>query len=164
MTIENHTGTGFADAAVKLLAGEARLDPRQIQWSYGYQYYKQMTQLAPTSEKGKDPSQAFGEYRMYRLPEATTVNNNQIKQVELITAAKVPVEKTYLYDGAKLQWTRYGPYFGPGLRARGEQEGQRDAGVREPGRPAPGHRAAQGEVPRLQGRRRQVAGVHRRGR
>jgi hypothetical protein len=115
VTIENHTGTGFADAAVKLVAGEARLDPRQIQWSYGYQYYKQMTRLAPTSEKGKDPSQAFGEYRMYRLPEATTVNNNQIKQVELITAAKVPVDKTYLYDGAKLQWTRYGPYWDPGF-------------------------------------------------
>jgi hypothetical protein len=111
VTIENQTGTAYADASVKLLAGEPRVDPQQMQWGWGYQYYKQMTELAPTSEKGKDPSQAFGEYRMYRLPETTTVNNNQIKQVELITATKVPVEKTYLYDGAKLQWFRYGSYW-----------------------------------------------------
>jgi hypothetical protein len=114
VTIENNTGTGFADAAVKLLAGETRVDPQRMPWGYGYQYYKEMTRLAPTSEKGNDPSQAFGEYRMYRLPEPTTVNNNQIKQVELITAQKVPVEKTYLYDGAKLQWYRYGSYWDAG--------------------------------------------------
>ena len=110
---EQH-GHGFADAAVKLVAGQPRIDPEQIAWGFGQEYYKQMTRLAPTAEKGKDPSQAFGEYRMYRLPEATAVNNNQIKQVELIAAAKVPVEKTYLYDGAKLQWVRYGQYWDPG--------------------------------------------------
>jgi hypothetical protein len=114
VTIENNTGAAYPEASVKLLAGEPRTDPQRMQWGYGYQYYKQVTQLAPTAAKGKDPSQAFGEYRMYRLPEATTVNNNQIKQVELITAAKVPVEKTYLYDGAKLQWYRYGYYWTPG--------------------------------------------------
>jgi hypothetical protein len=111
VTIENNTGTAFADAGVKLVAGETQPDPRQIQWTFGQQYYKQMTRLKPTSAKGDDPSQVFGEYRMYHLPEATTVNNNQIKQVELITAAKVPVEKTYLYDGARLQWLRYGAYW-----------------------------------------------------
>ena len=51
---------------------------------------------------------------MYTLPEPTTVGNNQIKQVELIKATGVPVTKTYLYDGAKLTWYRYGYYFDPG--------------------------------------------------
>jgi hypothetical protein len=107
VTLENHTGTQYADAAVKLLAGMVRQDPNRMQWGWGQAYYKQMTRLAPSTEKGDDPSQAFGEYRMYKLPEKTTVNNNQIKQVELITAEKIPVKKTYLYDGAKLTWNRY---------------------------------------------------------
>jgi len=111
VTIENHTGTAFKNAQVKLLAGEPRVDPATISWSFGYQYYKQMTQLAPSNEKGEDPSRAFGEYRMYRLPEKSDVNNNQIKQVELIKASKVPVEKTYLYDGAMLSWSRFGMYW-----------------------------------------------------
>ena len=107
VTLQNNTGTKFADAAVKLLAGMTRQDPARMQWGWGQQYYKQMTQLAPSTEKGPDPSRAFGEYRMYKLPEKTTVNNNQIKQIELITAEKVPVTKTYLYDGAKLSWHRH---------------------------------------------------------
>ena len=111
VTVQNSTGTGFADAQVKLLAGEPRTDPHQITWTFGQQYYKQMTKLAPSDEKGNDPSRAFGEYRMYRLPEKTSVNNNQIKQIELIKASKVPIEKTYLYDGAQLSWSRYGTYW-----------------------------------------------------
>ncbi len=107
VTLQNNTGTKFADASVKLLAGVPRRDPGRMQWGWGQQYYKQMTQLAPSTEKGPDPSRAFGEYRMYKLPQKTTVNNNQIKQIELITAQKVPVTKTYLYDGAKLSWRRH---------------------------------------------------------
>ncbi len=111
VTLQNNTGTRYLDAAVKLLAGTVRQDPRQIDWGYGQAYYKQMTQLAPSKERGDDPSRAFGEYRMYKLPERTTVNNNQIKQVELITAEKVPVVKTYLYDGAKTRWNRHRRYW-----------------------------------------------------
>jgi hypothetical protein len=107
VTLQNNTGTRYADAAVKLLAGTPERDPGRMQWGWGQQYYKQMTQLAPTKERGDDPSRAFGEYRMYKLPEKTTVNHSQIKQVELITAKKVPVKKTYLYDGAKVQWHRH---------------------------------------------------------
>lgn len=113
VTLQNNTGTKFADAAVKLLAGVPRHDPASMQWGWGQQYYKQMTQLAPSTEKGDDPSRAFGEYRMYKLPEKTTVNHNQIKQIELITAEKVPVTKTYLYDGSKLNWHRHSPNWDP---------------------------------------------------
>ena len=113
VTIQNQCGTRFADASVKLLAGQPQVDPRQIQWGYGHQYYKQLSELAPSRERGDDPSEVFGEYRMYRLPEKTTVANREIKQVELITAASVPVTKTYLYDGAKIQWRRFGSFFQP---------------------------------------------------
>jgi hypothetical protein len=113
VTLQNNTGTTYKDAAVKLLAGSPHRNSQRMQWGYGHRYYKQMTQLAPTNKKGDDPSRAFGEYRMYKLPEKTTVKNSQIKQVELITASKVPVTKTYLYDGAKLNWYRYGYYWQP---------------------------------------------------
>ncbi len=106
VTLENNTGTQFADATVKLLAGATRQDPGKVNWGYGQAYYKQMTELAPSDERGPDPSEAFGEYRLYRLPQPTKVNNSQIKQVELITAQQVPVKKTYLYDGAKVSFKR----------------------------------------------------------
>ncbi len=114
VTIENNTGTAYKDASVKLLAGDPRIDMQSYNFGFGQDYYKtMMTKLDPSSEKGDDPSRVFGEYRMYTLDEKTSVNNNQIKQIELITAADVPVTKTYLYDGAKVNWGWYGFYWDP---------------------------------------------------
>src|SRR5439155_3939220 len=113
VTIENHTGTAYKDAAVKLLAGDTKVDYNQMPMGYGADYYKLVRTLPPTNKFGNDPSRAFGDYRMYTLPEQTTLNSSQIKQVELITASKVPVTKTFLYDGSKLQWARGTPYTQP---------------------------------------------------
>ncbi len=111
VTLRNHSGVGYANATVKLMAGQTRPDYEQMPWGSGPDYYKTIRTLPPTDRIGIDPSEAFGDYRVYRLPEATTVGNNQIKQVELIKAAKIPVTRTYLYDGAKLpQWYRYAVY------------------------------------------------------
>jgi hypothetical protein len=114
VTVENHSGTAFRDAHVKLLAGDPRPDYQTMSWGWGASYYKLVRTLPPTNRFGDDPSRAFGDYRMYTLPEATSVGNNQIKQVELIKANQVPVTKTYLYDGAQIQWVRYGGYWDPG--------------------------------------------------
>lgn len=116
VTLENNTGTAYKDAAVKLLAGDPKIDFRNFNFGFGQDYYKiMMTKLAPTTQKGDDVSRAFGEYRMYTLPEATTVNNNQIKQIELINTPGVAVTKTFLYDGAKMQWQWIGWYEDPGF-------------------------------------------------
>lgn len=116
VTIENNTGTAYKDAAVKLLAGDPKIDFRNFNFGFGQDYYKiMMTKLAPTTQKGDDVSRAFGEYRMYTLPEPTTVNNNQIKQIELINTPGVAVTKTFLYDGAKMQWSWGGWYHDPGF-------------------------------------------------
>src|SRR5262249_54524636 len=113
VTMENHTGAAYRDAAVKLLAGETKTDPNQTPLGYGADYYKLVRALPPTNRFGNDPSQAFGDYRMYSLPERTSLSNNQIKQVELISAANVPVTRRFLYDGAKLQWFRGTPNIIP---------------------------------------------------
>jgi hypothetical protein len=113
VTIENNTGTAFDQARVKLLAGDARPDYAQMAYSFGPDYYKLVRAQEPTIRTGNDPSRAFGDYRVYSLPEPTTVGNNQIKQVELLKAVDVPVTKSFVYDGAKLQWYRYGMYWDP---------------------------------------------------
>ncbi len=114
VTIQNNTGTAYKNAAVKLLAGDPRVDYGTHEFGYGQDYYKlMMTKLAPTAEKGKDVSRAFGDYRMYTLGEPTTANNNQVKQIELITAADAPITKTYLYDGAKVRWQWSRRYWDP---------------------------------------------------
>jgi len=111
VTVENNSGAGFPGAKVKLLAGDTTPDRSRMAWGSGPEYYKIVSTLPPTDKVGADPSQMIGDYRIYTLPEPTTIANNQIKQVELIRASKVPVAKTYLYDGAKVQqWFRHSIY------------------------------------------------------
>ena len=43
--------------------------------------------------------EAFGEYHLYTLPHRTTINQNQSKQVSLLTAAAVKANKIYEYRG-----------------------------------------------------------------
>jgi hypothetical protein len=113
VTIENNSGVAYANAKVKLLAGDTSRDVASQQLESGPDYYKLITTLPPSDKVGPDPSQMIGDYRIYALPEATTVANNQIKQVELIRADKVPVTRTYLYDGAKIHWYRQMTYSEP---------------------------------------------------
>jgi hypothetical protein len=113
VTLKNHSGVAYPQAAVKLLAGQTRIDPEHVQLGSGAEYYKLVRTLPPTDRFGKDPGEVFGDYRVYRLPEQTTVANNQIKQVELIKAGGIPVTRTYLYDGAKLRWQRQSVYPEP---------------------------------------------------
>jgi hypothetical protein len=122
VTVENQSGTAFRDARVKLLAGDPRPDYEAMSWPSGPGYYRLVRTLPPTNRFGEDPSRAFGDHRMYTLPEATTVNNSQIKQVELIKANGVPVTKTYLYDGAAFEWVRGGWYGDPSF---GRQENKK---------------------------------------
>ena len=105
VTITNNSGTAYKDARIKLLAGDVAEGRRERPYhGWGPEYFKGVSKLPPTTEKGKDPGEVFGEYHLYRLPEPSTVNNNQVKQIELLNAPKVTCEKVYIYDGAKVQW------------------------------------------------------------
>ena len=53
-----------------------------------------MAKAAPAFEE-----KAFMEYHLYTLSRPSTVNNNQVKQIEFIEPAlNVPIKKLYIYD------------------------------------------------------------------
>ncbi|HET9869362.1 MAG TPA: DUF4139 domain-containing protein [bacterium] len=94
VTLDNHTGTAFPDAHLKLLAGEVNrvqaAPPREALFEA-----KAMAAPAPAfAEK------ALSDYHLYTLSRTTTLQNNETKQIELLSAASVPVKKLYRYDGA----------------------------------------------------------------
>lgn len=43
----------------------------------------------------------FFEYHLYAIPRPVTVGNNENKQIEFVSAADVPAEKFFVYDGAQ---------------------------------------------------------------
>ena len=113
VTINNRTGAAYKDAKLKLIAGDVhRVQPPQ----------PVRRGLAPGAPAGAGAfeEKAFFEYHMYTLPRPTTVKDNQIKQIELLNATDVNVEKFYVYDGAIV----------PAYFYRGRYTDQQNYGIR----------------------------------
>src|SRR4029077_10804342 len=52
-------------------------------------------------------SEGFFEYHLYTLEGRTTIEDNQTKQLTLLSATDVPVEKRYIYYGAAKYYRIY---------------------------------------------------------
>ncbi len=107
VTIDNKSGATYANATLKLVAGDVHRarDPRRE--------LKAM-ELAARAAAPVDASRDFKEegvfeYHLYTLDGRTTVKDNQTKQLSLLAAADVPVQKRLIYWGAQDYYrTAYG--------------------------------------------------------
>ncbi|HUU09763.1 MAG TPA: DUF4139 domain-containing protein [Phycisphaerae bacterium] len=106
VTLTNQCGVGFKDARLKLMAGDVRRvqpPPAPPAAAFGAAREKGGRGGGGFVEK------TFFEYHLYTLGRPTTVNDNQVKQVELLTAAAVPVTKRYVFEPGGRYWhRRYG--------------------------------------------------------
>ncbi|HUU93047.1 MAG TPA: DUF4139 domain-containing protein [Phycisphaerae bacterium] len=106
VTLRNECGAGFKDAKLKLMAGDVRRVQPPVQ----------VEKLALAANRARGGAagagfveKTFFEYHLYTLGRPTTVNENQVKQVELLTAADVPVTKRYVFEPGGRYWhRRYG--------------------------------------------------------
>lgn len=103
VTINNNSGTGYANANLKLVAGDVHRVTQQPQ----YQKDTLMTERKYAAEAPQFQEKSFFEYHLYTLQRTTTLKNNQTKQITLFTAPQVSVEKIYNYDGALYRWYYY---------------------------------------------------------
>ena len=96
VTIDNQSGATYEDARLKLVAGDVRRVTPVPAARDGY--------AVPTAPAAKaEPQftqQDFFEYHLYSLQRATTIRNRETKQIEFTTAANVPINKLFVYDGA----------------------------------------------------------------
>jgi hypothetical protein len=93
VTLNNSSGGDYRDARLKLVAGDinrATTEPPR----------PMMYKIAESAPRDGFQEESFFEYHLYTLGRPTTVKNNQLKQVELLTATGVPVKKLFVYEGA----------------------------------------------------------------
>jgi hypothetical protein len=105
VTIVNQSGATYADAKLKLVAGDVqRAQPPRT-------YAPQPAAMARMQE-AKAPGfeeKAFFEYHLYTLGRPATIAQNATKQIELFpTAAGVGCEKTLVYFGQGMSLPSYG--------------------------------------------------------
>ena len=108
VTLTNQSGAAYKDARIKLIAGDVRRiePPAPVAMRRAAMLTGEAKQGA---DRGGFEEKTFFEYHMYTLGRATTVNENQVKQVELLSAADIPVLKRYVFEpGGKYWHQRYG--------------------------------------------------------
>jgi hypothetical protein len=99
VTIDNKSGATYANAALKLVAGDVNraTDHRRAQKAM------EMAARAPAAADASRDFAAEGlfEYHLYTLDGRTTIKDNQTKQLTLLGASDVPVRKELVYHGAQ---------------------------------------------------------------
>jgi hypothetical protein len=97
-TLVNQSGTPFVDAATDLVAGNVSLDS-QVSGPYGMIGNRPIRGVVRAgSEAHSGPGEAVGDVYVYRLPERTTVAQNQTKQVSFLDAQGVEAHKVYRWS------------------------------------------------------------------
>lgn len=97
VSIQNQSGTDYGNARIKLVAGDVH---RVVQTPPHHIPYEERA-LAKAAPASQFEEKAFFEYHLYTLQRATTIKNNQTKQISLFPTATTPVKKIYEYDGSR---------------------------------------------------------------
>jgi len=93
VTIDNKSGATYEDSAIKLIAGDVRRIAKRPTERARFLAMEKAARAPVFEEK------AFAEYHLYTLSRKSTINNNQVKQIEFIEPALgVNVEKLYIYE------------------------------------------------------------------
>jgi len=106
ITIDNHSGATYNNATLKLVAGDLNRVKNEYEYKDKMLRVAEAAAKAPASQFKED---SFFEYHIYTLERSATVQDNQTKQISLVTANGIPVKKELLYYGADYYYhNRYG--------------------------------------------------------
>ena len=92
VTLSNTSGTSYRDARLQLVAGNVNVAPPPPPMMKAMSA-EVAPQGAPFAQEN------FGEYHLYTLGRPTTIEDNQTKQVALMSAHQIPVHKTLELHG-----------------------------------------------------------------
>ncbi len=96
VTLNNKSGTSYNNAKLQLVAGDVNVVKNEFEHRL-----EGRAMPAAKSMVAEDAMQeeSLFEYHLYSLNRPTTVSNNQTKQVSLLSAKQVPVNKEFLLQG-----------------------------------------------------------------
>ncbi len=104
VTLTNRSGAGYADAALQLVAGTVnRVRPPQPMMAYA------MPAPAPAAKRADVAQESLMDYHLYSFERPTSIEENQTKQLALLSVGAIPVRREYLLSGSEYYYRdRYG--------------------------------------------------------
>lgn len=103
VTVNNHSGTTYPQAKLKLVAGDIHRASRPTRRDVEIA----VQEAAMASDAARFEERAFYEYHLYDLPRPTTIKNNQTKQIRLLEASGVRTAKVFVLAGASWYYTQH---------------------------------------------------------
>ncbi len=94
VTMHNSSGASYKNARLKLVAGDIHRAPAPA--AVGRKMLAEADMMRDGA--GGFAEESFFEYHLYTLDRRTTINNNQEKQISLLTGSGIPTTKIYTYD------------------------------------------------------------------
>lgn len=95
VTLTNGSGTAFPNAKLQLVAG----DLNRVRQQLGKMMQEVSARRDAAAPAANMAEESFSDYHLYTLGRKTTINNNQTKQVSLLTGTDVPTVKRYVVEG-----------------------------------------------------------------
>lgn len=113
VTLSNRSGTAYDNARLQLVAG----DVNRVQDELGRGRPAPLMAKTAMAEAADLSQEALFEYHLYTLERPTTIADNQIKQVALMSASAVPVKKELLFEGQNYYYSGQYGELGQKLKA-----------------------------------------------
>jgi hypothetical protein len=95
VTIANNSGTAYRNALLQLVAGELH----RVVGRGGRDIMEMKALRAEAAAAPAFAREAISEYHLYTLERRTTLQNNETKQISLLAAPGVQVDKHFIVDG-----------------------------------------------------------------
>ena len=94
VTLTNGSGTAFNNAKLQLVAGDLNRVREQLS-----KRMEARDAMLASPAAAPMAQEAFSDYHLYTLGRKTTINNNETKQVSMLTGTAVPTLKRYVVNG-----------------------------------------------------------------
>ena len=95
VTLTNNSGASFVNAKLQLVAGEVHQVPPAVRARAEIASQLSTAMAAPPQFQ----QEGMSEYHLYTLGRRTTIQNNESKQISLLSGTNVPVEKFLAVEG-----------------------------------------------------------------
>jgi hypothetical protein len=96
LTLTNKTGISFSDIKLQVVAGEIYLSDNEDEFAKHYQRRKSNITLYQNDQQKSELS----DYHLYKIPNRTTIENNQSKQIGFMEVASIKSEKFYSFESS----------------------------------------------------------------
>ena len=102
VTLNNTSGTSYNNAKLQLVAGDVNVVKNEFRKvARANMSVMEMADAAPAMQQ-----ESLFEYHLYSLNRPTTISDKQKKQVSLLSATQIPVNKEFLLQGSNYYYQR----------------------------------------------------------